>query len=839
MSKDKSRVSDLASKLIARRQYDKAVGEYQKLLKTDPNDIRTWLRLGELYERMGARKEATDTFLYVADHYMRIGFHLKAVAVYKKILEYDPMMGSVYEMLVNCYVQMGWVQDALTWLDQLVDVASRLGNATMLLTALIRIVEIEPTNLAARIRLAELLAQEQRTDEAVAQFAFVAAELKQQGRIDDFLRIAEHQLFYEPDNLELSLEVIRLHLDRGAAQKALDRLQKCLAKHKHDERVLSLLADAFLSVKQPEKAVSVYEEMAKTAQAQNRTPDRLRYLQSILEIDPHPAEARQALNAAVTHTLRDSAAVSAAPRSPPAARREGSALKNIPTLLEEAEVLIKYGLIDRAREHFDKIFKIDYYNSDARERLKDVLLNAGDTAGACDQLFVLAEAFRTEQPEATVYYLHQILGIDPYNQRAREELVSIGGVMPEGLPEMGTSTDISLDDSGLLSIDNNPYVAIQNKFFDDESFVEIIEPLDADDLTDLASPAAAMHLPDAGAPAGDPVYLLEDDVEDDELTVAQLAPTAPPPPLLPRPSVLPPAIPDAPPLPPPMPVAPSLPRPSMLGAPPAPPMPPSAPPAPPMPPSAPPAPPMPSSTPAAPPLPITDLFSRIPSMPADAPVDVLAEIEEIEFFLEQGLEDDARNMYFDLKERFPGDLSLLPLAEKFEQMPAPAPKPRTAPIAIVDSTEDLTLEDVTSDVMLSEVDDVFSQFKSGVDQQIAQSDWATHYDLGQAYKEMGLFDDAIGEFQLAAGDPQRRVDAEIMVGLCHVGAKRYEEALAAYDNIAATVTLSEQEQLALHYEKARTLENMGRKDDALNLYNEIVNSDPGFADVVERIDLLT
>src|SRR5258706_6032098 len=62
------------------------------------------------------------------------------------------------------------------------------------------------------------------------------------------------------------------------------------------------------------------------------------------------------------------------------------------------------------------------------------------------------------------------------------------------------------------------------------------------------------------------------------------------------------------------------------------------------------------------------------------------------------------------------------------------------------------------------VETVFEQFKAGVAAQISESDAGTHYDLGVAYREMGLYTDAINEFSLAARDPARDCVCQSMIG---------------------------------------------------------------------------
>src|SRR5713226_10761948 len=64
------------------------------------------------------------------------------------------------------------------------------------------------------------------------------------------------------------------------------------------------------------------------------------------------------------------------------------------------------------------------------------------------------------------------------------------------------------------------------------------------------------------------------------------------------------------------------------------------------------------------------------------------------------------------------------------------------------------------------LEEIFREFKKGVEQQLSPEDYETHYNLGIAYKEMSLTDEAIGEFQKAAKDPLHAVECCSMLGLC-------------------------------------------------------------------------
>ena len=63
------------------------------------------------------------------------------------------------------------------------------------------------------------------------------------------------------------------------------------------------------------------------------------------------------------------------------------------------------------------------------------------------------------------------------------------------------------------------------------------------------------------------------------------------------------------------------------------------------------------------------------------------------------------------------------------------------------------------------LEEIVEGFKRGVAENLSSEDYDTHYNLGIAYREMGLLDEAIGEFQLAAKDPAHLVDCCSMLGV--------------------------------------------------------------------------
>jgi pilus assembly protein FimV len=135
--------------------------------------------------------------------------------------------------------------------------------------------------------------------------------------------------------------------------------------------------------------------------------------------------------------------------------------------------------------------------------------------------------------------------------------------------------------------------------------------------------------------------------------------------------------------------------------------------------------------------------------------------------------------------------------------------------------------------------DLFREFRKGVDKQLGNEDYETRYNLGIAYKEMGLVDEAVAEFQLAAKDDARLLECASMLGICFIekgmpklAVKWFEKGLQAHGR-------TEQEYLGLRYDLANALEISGEREQALAIFTELYGQDASFRDVAEKVRQLT
>jgi tetratricopeptide (TPR) repeat protein len=123
------------------------------------------------------------------------------------------------------------------------------------------------------------------------------------------------------------------------------------------------------------------------------------------------------------------------------------------------------------------------------------------------------------------------------------------------------------------------------------------------------------------------------------------------------------------------------------------------------------------------------------------------------------------------------------------------------------------------------------RFGEGMDNGDSQS----QYDLGSAFYEMGLYDEAIHAFRQAAEDPARRVACLILQGACLRDKGELQLAENALQALLVSPTLSREDSCALKYELALTCTALGKSSEALTLFEEIEHADPDYRDVSARL----
>jgi tetratricopeptide (TPR) repeat protein len=136
------------------------------------------------------------------------------------------------------------------------------------------------------------------------------------------------------------------------------------------------------------------------------------------------------------------------------------------------------------------------------------------------------------------------------------------------------------------------------------------------------------------------------------------------------------------------------------------------------------------------------------------------------------------------------------------------------------------------------IDQVFETFKEHVNAAVESGDFQTHYDLGIAYKEMGLVDAALDEFRIATGAPALYREACSMLGLCHWERGETDDAIRWYRAALDAPGDEEVGLSGLRYDLADKLEQTGDAQGAYDLFSQIVREEPGYRDAKTRVAAL-
>ncbi|MEM7828425.1 MAG: tetratricopeptide repeat protein [Candidatus Aenigmatarchaeota archaeon] len=133
---------------------------------------------------------------------------------------------------------------------------------------------------------------------------------------------------------------------------------------------------------------------------------------------------------------------------------------------------------------------------------------------------------------------------------------------------------------------------------------------------------------------------------------------------------------------------------------------------------------------------------------------------------------------------------------------------------------------------------IFEEFKKGISEQLSKEDYDSHYNLGIAYKEMGLYDDAIGEFQISMNDSEKRVSSILMISSCLVEKGEGQRACELIKDTIDQGGLERQELIGLKYQLALAYKACGRYKEALTEMEEVYSMDNSFLDVERELSQL-
>ena len=163
---------------------------------------------------------------------------------------------------------------------------------------------------------------------------------------------------------------------------------------------------------------------------------------------------------------------------------------------------------------------------------------------------------------------------------------------------------------------------------------------------------------------------------------------------------------------------------------------------------------------------------------------------------------------------------------------------REALADVLGGDEKLRNDDDTSGV-LSTVEDgfgsIFSDFKKGVSETLEEGDFETRYDLGIAYREMGLYEDAIGEFRVCLDSPARRFDSLYLMGICTRELSRFDDSVNHFEQALALPDIPAERLSGVYFDLSIAQEGIGEIERACASVQKVIQIAPDFPGASERL----
>lgn len=251
-----------------------------------------------------------------------------------------------------------------------------------------------------------------------------------------------------------------------------------------------------------------------------------------------------------------------------------------------------------------------------------------------------------------------------------------------------------------------------------------------------------------------------------------------------------------------------------------------------------------------------------PAPPAPRPVkpapkpqptfkDVSEELSELDFYLDKGLDEEALELLTDLLKKNPGHPDVL---SKFallgEDPPEQYATPPESSEAVEEEGEEVAdgfdlaaalAEDLGDDEAAVPAGDYAENLDKKtriVADGISEKDVEAHFDLGLAYREMDMLEEAIKEFELCKQSPTKRIEAMTQIGQLHSQMGRTEEAIMVLESVLESSGATTSQKAGINIQLGEILEQSGDPESALQRYKQAQALDPSFGDLARRIAAL-
>jgi len=201
-------------------------------------------------------------------------------------------------------------------------------------------------------------------------------------------------------------------------------------------------------------------------------------------------------------------------------------------------------------------------------------------------------------------------------------------------------------------------------------------------------------------------------------------------------------------------------------------------------------------------------------------------LELAESLTRREAKSEARSVYKKILEIDPENTHAQEMIAAFEQ-----------PKDFIDLGEVLRteLEESQQPDNIQSIEGLVSQFRREVFESIGEGDFRSRYDLGVAYKGMGLYQEAIEEFEIAAKDKELRLKALEMIGSCFLEREKPDEAIKMLGEALKITDRSPKEYFGIHFLLGNCYESKKQMREALKAYMQAFKIDKTVPELTKKI----
>lgn len=192
---------------------------------------------------------------------------------------------------------------------------------------------------------------------------------------------------------------------------------------------------------------------------------------------------------------------------------------------------------------------------------------------------------------------------------------------------------------------------------------------------------------------------------------------------------------------------------------------------------------------------------------------------EAEFYANQGLIAEAISIYEKILAADPDNIAIRNQIQSLRSVSEAA-----LAVPEIDVVEETSVQSENLPVFDSD----------GIDEE----DYESHYIAGIEYKNKGLLDEAIREFQIVAKDPAKALLSSRMIALCYMEKGVFIRAISELNTLLGSMPGSDERVIDIKYELAEACMKNNDYDKALEIYFEIRTIHPDYKDISHKIDIL-